>query len=375
MIPYHICVILLHHSYMSFQSKVIFKSKEIRANEIGQRLSLTEGFEYDVLKVANDWINQDNTKFEVQTSGSTGVPKKITLTREQIKASVHLTQDYFHLRQGQVAILCLDPKYIAGRMMIIRALEIGLDLICVPPTADPLAQLQFLQHISFAAFVPYQLEAILKSNQSIVQLNKIEKIIIGGAKIHNEIMDAIQSLPSKFYETYGMTETISHVAIKKLNPLESTFKTLSGISISIDERECLVIEAKHLGNQPIVTNDIVELSGSKEFQLIGRADNIINSGGLKIFPEALEEKLKDVKANWSGKRFFIAGIEDGSLGQRVVLVIEIDGLSEEEKSQILTQLKQHLPKWQVPKEIICLKEFERTDNGKVNRKMTMALLH
>lgn len=360
---------------MNFQSKIIFNSSEIGVREIELRLSLAEGFEYEVLKVANDWINQNNNEFEVQTSGSTGVPKKITLTRKQIKASVQLTQNYFQLRQGQVALLCLDPKFIAGRIMIIRALEIGLDLICVPPSADPLIQLKFTQTISFAAFVPYQLEAILKSSQSIIQLNQIEKIIVGGAKVQNEIIDAIQSLPTKFYETYGMTETITHVAIKKLNPMESQFNTLSGITISIDERQCLLIEANHLGNQPIVTNDIVKLNGPNGFQLIGRFDNTINSGGLKIFPEALEKKLQDIQSNWISSSFFITGMKDGSLGQKVVLVIETDTLSEKEKSQILARLKQHLPKWEVPKEIICLQEFKRTDTGKVNRKMTLAGLH
>jgi o-succinylbenzoate---CoA ligase len=346
----------------------IFSSHRINQDEIDIDLANQKGFEGQVLSFASDWLDMGHQTFEVQTSGSTGNPKKIFLSRTQLKASANLTQEFFQLKRGCTALLCLDPTFIAGKMMVVRAIEIGMDLICLPPTADPLKDLSIEAPITFAALVPYQLEAILKSPSSLSKLNKIKTVIVGGAKVSNSIIEKLQSHQTRFFETYGMTETITHVAVRSLNPLENNFKALKGFSFSKDSRDCLVIRAGHLEIEPIVTTDIVELISPTEFQLIGRADNIINTGGIKISPEAVEEKIANLKLPYlNGKIFLITGIKDESLGQRVVLFVEREKLTMQEQEQLLSELKLHLIKWEVPKEIICLKEFARTESGKVIR--------
>ena len=349
-----------------------FDSRAIQINEIGRIKNHADEFEYPILDFAREWLSPSIKKFEIQTSGSTGTPKKITLAREQIKESIKLTKDFFNLKPGQVALLCLDTNFIAGRMMIFRAIEIGLDLVCAPPVANPLEHIDCASPISFAALVPYQLESILKSPSSIARLNKIEKVILGGAKVSPSLIERIQPLPTQFYETYGMTETITHVAIRKLNPPENNFTALPGVSFSTDNRNCLVIRATHLGSNSIITNDVVELSGSKSFKLIGRADNIINTGGVKVSPEALEDKIESILSPFlDGKDFFIAGVNDPAFGQKVVLFMESAPLQEPDKNKILSQLKLHLEKWEVPKDIICVPLFKKTESGKVNRLETI----
>jgi o-succinylbenzoate---CoA ligase len=351
----------------------IFRSHRFNQEVIKQGLAKQQGFEGRVFSFASEWLDMEHQTFEVQTSGSTGNPKKISLSRAQLKASANLTKEFFQLKQGDTALLCLDPTFIAGKMMIVRAIEIGMDLICLPPTADPLSDLFIEAPIHFAAFVPYQLEAILKSQSSISKLEKIETVIVGGANVSNTTIEKLQTLPTKFFETYGMTETITHVAVRRLNPMENNFKALKGVSFSTDSRDRLVIEASHLGIDPIVTTDIVELISPTEFQLIGRADNIINTGGVKISPEAVEEKIANLHLPFLKERnFLIVGIKDEGLGQRVVLLLEGQTLSKQQQEKSIAELKLHLQKWEVPKEIVHVIEFARTENGKVIRPKSSA---
>jgi o-succinylbenzoate---CoA ligase len=352
---------------------LLFDGHQVGSGEVALNLNTSRGYEFDVLKFAGEWIDRQVTNFEVQTSGSTGHPKKIMLTRLQLASSAQRTREFFQLNPAGTALLCLDPSFIAGKMMIVRAFEIGMDLICIPPAANPLEDLKIETTIQLAAFVPYQLEAILKSPSSITKLRLVEKVIVGGAKVSDGIIERLQTLPSKFYETYGMTETITHVAVRKLNPLENNFKAMPGISFSADARGCLVISGNDLGSERIVTNDLVELFSATEFQLIGRADNIINTGGAKISPEAIEEKIAKLQLpTLHGTDFFVAGMEDNSLGQRVSLFVETSDAYRIDQQSILTVLKSNLKKWEVPKDIYPCREFVRTRSGKVSRRATVA---
>lgn len=354
-------------------SKVItfvFERFHVRSSEL-PALDFNDLSEYEssVLSFAKDWISKKQ-QFEFQTSGSTGTPRKIIFQREQIKESVRLTKDFFQLKQGHKALLCLDPNFVAGKMMLIRALEIGMNLYCLPPAANPMNTLD--EEIDFAAFVPYQLEAIINSTSA----NKIVHIktgILGGSPVSQSIIEKIQALETQFYETYGMTETLTHIAIRKLNPVQPDFHTLPGVKISLDERGCIGIRAKHLSNEMIQTNDVAILRDETSFRITGRYDNVINSAGVKISPELLESKIETiVKKIIEGPSYFIAGVADPEFGQKVMLYIETDTLSLETENQLMAELKSKLKKWEVPKAIVAIPQFTRTNSGKINRVATLS---
>ena len=257
-----------------------------------------------------DWIDKETT-VQVKTSGSTGIPKTIVLEKQHMVNSALATGKFFDLKAGDTALLCLSGAYIAGKMMLVRAMVLGLDLDWVEPTTTPLFSTN--KSYGFCAMVPMQLQA------SLSQLHRIKKLIVGGAALSKKLNEAVQNATTKIYETYGMTETITHIALRKVNhgPIDY-FKVLPNVKVDKDENDCLVINAPDLNASPIVTNDIVDLISDGEFKWLGRYDNVINSGGVKLIPEQIELKL----ASSIKGRFFVAGILDEQLGQKVILVVE-----------------------------------------------------
>ena len=310
----------------------------------------------DVNQFISDWYSPDD-EMVLQTSGSTGKPKSISVKKEWMKNSAHLTGKSFGLTEGDSALLCMPMKYIAGKMMVIRALELGLDLTVVEPSSHPLKGLEAT--IDFVAMVPLQLE------NSINQLDKIKTLIVGGGQVNPQLVEKLKTLSTQVYETYGMTETLTHVAIRSLNgPNKSdAFQALDGVHFEKDSRDCLVIHAPRLNPNPVITNDIIELESDNSFRLLGRIDNVINSGGIKIIPEVIEAKLSDVI---SDRRYIIAGIPDESLGEKVVLVVEGDEMD-------ISFLK--LDKYEEPKEIFFLDNFIVTTSGKIHRNNTIKRLN
>ncbi len=305
----------------------------------------------DVNQFISDWYCPKD-EMVLQTSGSTGKPKSISVKKEWMKNSAHLTGKSFGLTEGDSALLCMPMKYIAGKMMVIRALELGLDLKVVEPSSHPLKGLEAT--IDFVAMVPLQLE------NSINQLDKIKTLIVGGGQVNPQLVEKLKTLSTRVYETYGMTETLTHVAIRSLNgPNKSdAFQTLDGVHFEKDGRDCLVIHAPKLNPNPVTTNDIIELESENSFRWLGRHDYVINSGGIKIIPEVVESKLSSVIPN---RRFFIDGIPDESLGKKVVLVVEGD------KFDISLDV---LDKFEKPRKIVFIKKFEVTNSDKIHRKNT-----
>ncbi|MEK6154246.1 AMP-binding protein [Flavobacteriaceae bacterium 3-367] len=305
-----------------------------------------------------DWLS-DVPTLEVMTSGSTGKPKRLTLQKQAMVNSALATGDFFGLEVGDTALLCLPTNYIAGKMMLVRAMILGLELYYVEPTAQPLQAARGRYH--FVAMVPLQLAA------SLDELPRIKKLIVGGAPIPHALKEKIGDMPTAIYETYGMTETITHIAAKKITGPDRPFTILPGVVISKDERDCLVINAPHLLKETIPTNDVVDLVSETEFQWLGRYDNIINSGGVKLLPETIEAKLSPFVEN----RFFVAGLPDSKLGEKLVLVVE--GAPEED---LLAKLKasKKLKAFEVPKEVVAVEKFEETKNGKILRAASLALL-
>lgn len=310
-------------------------------------------YEKEIGKFLLEWLNKDDFIF-VQTSGSTGIPKKIYIPKKAMIASAIATGTFFNLQPKTTALLCLSAEYIAGKMMLVRALQLGLELDYVAPSSNPLNEVS--KEYDFVAMVPLQVDA------SIAHLYRIKKLIIGGAKLNSGLIERLVKLETKIYETYGMTETVSHIALKRIG--EKCFTILPSISIHVDDRNCLIIEAPNLYPEKIITNDIVELLSDKQFILKGRVDSVINSGGIKIYPEELEEKLS-LKLE---KRFFFSSVIDEKYGEQLILIIE--GKAFDIKHEIF----EGFSKFQVPKAIFFLDEFVEAGNNKINRKSTKAKL-
>ena len=315
-----------------------------------------------------DWFN-DQDFIIVNTSGSTGVPKPIQLKKEFMVNSAKATGAFFNLHKNTSALSCMSTGYIAGKMMLVRAMVLGWHIDVLKPMANPLSKVDKIY--DFSAMVPLQLQASLK------ELHKVKKLIIGGGIVSSDLKKKLQNVSTDIFATYGMTETITHIAVKKLNKITpnkrevSFYKTLPNVSIDIDKRGCLIISAPKISKEIVITNDIVKLYSTTTFEWLGRYDTIINSGGVKLNPETIEEKLSEVIR----KRFFVAGVPDAILGEKLLLVIEGD-LKKRELSAIKeTILKVHfLEKYEKPKEIVSVLKFAETATQKIHRKKTLDLV-
>jgi o-succinylbenzoate---CoA ligase len=369
-----------------------------------------------------EWFN-NNSFVEVKTSGSTGKPKLIQLQKKYMINSAKATGEYFNLPEKTSALLCMSPNYIAGKMMIVRALTLGWNMDVIEPTSHPLKNID--KEYDFAAMVPLQL------HNSLNDIQRIKKLIVGGGIVTNELLSKIQNVETNIFATYGMTETITHIAVKKLNNFNSViareekqsigsevkitsgdtllrndvieseakqsvkkdveipsqaenevhfrhaelvsashYNVLPNISISKDNRGCLIIDAPKISSKKIITNDLVELISDSTFKWLGRFDTIINSGGIKLMPEQIEAKLSDIIT----QRFFVAGISDVLLGEKLILVIEDQ--NNLNKDVILNRMKnlQLLSKYEIPKEIYFLGQFSETETKKINRRVTLKIL-
>lgn len=330
-------------------------------------------YEQKVIDFCKKWLKGEE-EFILKTSGSTGEPKPINLTRKQMIDSAKLTGKTFGLVEGDKALVCLNVDYIAGIMMLVRGMELGLNLTIIEPSGNPLENLKNHQ-FEFLAFVPLQLQNLLENKKNIDVLNNAKAIIVGGAAINEVLENNIQRLKAPVYSTYGMTETVSHIAIKRLNGGEKNdnFQVLEGIKIGIDERNCLNIIAEASNNQLIQTNDIVEIINEKEFKLIGRFDNIINSGGVKIQLEKVEKLIENEVKILKSKRYFAFGIPDEKLGQKLVLFVEGEEVNNEIKNAFFNNIQPVLSKYEVPKAIYFVEKFIETPTGKIDKKAMISM--
>jgi o-succinylbenzoate---CoA ligase len=329
-------------------------------------------FERATLSFCGAWLS-GRAKFTIQTSGSTGTPKTITLHRSQMEASARQTIKALTLQEEETALVCLDTRYIAGQMMLVRSLLSGMNIIAVEPAANPFKNIEG-QQIDFAALVPYQLDTILIETSG--QFDKVRCAIIGGAMVTNSLKEKLMPCPCKVFASYGMTETISHIALQRLNGpnAQTHFEAFSDVDLRRDERGCLCIKTAYL-EQEIVTNDLVELFENGKFRWLGRIDNVINSGGVKIIPEKVESVFEKVFDKYQIKNhFFVAGLPHEQLGQEVTLVIEGAPLEESVHEKIIVEARKHLSKYEQPKAVLSIPSFEQTATGKINRPLTLALL-
>jgi len=315
-------------------------------------------FETKVLDFIKEWFSDSET-VQIQSSGSTGIPKVFDVEKSKMLNSARMTCDFLGLSEGDFALICLPVEYISGKMMVVRSISRKLKLKIAEPSTTPLQNID--EQIDFCAMTPLQVE------NSLEKLHLIKNLIIGGAAVSETLKKKISRTlkisksQTQIFETYGMSETLSHIALREIFPdQENWFTVFEGVEISLDERDCLKIFAPQLNSEVLQTNDLVEINNKNQFRFLGRLDNVINSGGAKIFPEELE---KLIKQNIPNEAVFL-GIDDEKLGQKLILIIE--GESDDDlKSKIYNLGFQK--SFHKPKDIIFVQQIPRTPNGKVDR--------
>lgn len=355
------------HSYLLLNNKSI----SLSVIQKGEVKSSTP-FEEATLTFLHQWLNGKD-EFVLQTSGSTGTPKTITVTRAQLKASATATLQALAIQENATALICLPTHYIAGIMMLVRCLVGNLSMAICEPSANPISNFPSTTTFDFAAIVPYQVTEILNKN-GLAGIQRIKNLLIGGAPLASAIKEKLIEASTAVYLTYGMTETLSHIALQRISGVarESFFTALPSITLSQDERGCLVIQLPFL-DEIVKTNDLIEFRTPNTFYWLGRWDNVINSGGLKLIPEKIEEAIQSAFQNIGIKyHFFIAGIPDEKLGTKAVLVIE--SMTPVNEELLKNQLKNTLKNNEIPKHIYYLNTFEHTPTGKVKRTETLQKL-
>lgn len=339
------------------------------------KISCLSSFEREIITFINEWIKGKEI-FKLLTSGSTGPPKTISIHRKQMINSAEKTLDYLNIKKGGNALLCLNPKYIAGRMMIVRSLIGNLNLFAISPVSNPLLIDNLDYTFDLVALVPYQVTNILDHDRSTLRLKSIKNVLIGGAELPEGISTELKSFGNQIFQTFGMTETISHIALKKLSgeTISGFYEVLEGIDIGLDDRGCLTVLGDITAGRKIITNDLVTWVDKRKFIWRGRIDQVINSGGIKLNIMEVENKIKQLFISENiTYGIFVSGIPDLRLGERMILIVET--LEEKiEIKKIKTIFSTGLSKYERPREIHPIKKFLYTETGKINRSATLKLL-
>lgn len=305
-----------------------------------------------------DWFLGCN-QFMVHTSGSTGEPKPILVSRKSLIASAQRTISFFNLQPRQSVLLCLPIGFIAGKMMIVRALVGQLNLIPVEPSGFPLQTVT--NPVDFTAFTPMQMTNEL-SRTADSKIHLLRKVIIGGGAVSSGLDNLLKEQTFEAWETYGMTETLTHVALRKINGNnpQNSFFPLPDNDISADDKGCLVIRNPELLNGKVVTNDFADIFPDGSFRITGRWDNVINSGGVKIQPEKIEAAMAHI---YPGE-VYASSVSNDLLGNQLVLVVN---KQPDNPQVIFSLLEDKLPRHQMPASMYVLNEFPKTSSGKINR--------
>ncbi len=351
---------ILRLNFKAFDNKWML---DYAYQHIGGNFSPVE-WKNNLLYFLIDWFSEKET-LTVTTSGSTGQPKKTELSKKAMEAGAKTTIDFFGLKPGSKILICLPAQYIATKMMLVRGITGKLDVFAIPPSLFPVST--WTPPLDFAAFTPAQMSKLLQKEEGVDFVNGIKTIILGGSPVSSSLEEKIQSLKSSVWHTYGMTETMSHVALRKLNGVEksSFFHPLPGVKITLNNKQCITITAPHLNLFNLQTNDLGVINPDGGFIIKGRRDNIINSGGVKLIPEEIENRI----SRYMEFPFYIGALPDEILGEKMVMFVEkeITKPADEEKKKIERLLHNHLNGIEIPKEIIFQKKFKRTESGKIIR--------
>lgn len=305
----------------------------------------------------------------VHTSGSTGKPKPLLVEKRRMEASARKTCRFLHLQSGMTALLALPLDYIAGKMMVVRSEVCGLRLIAIEPSGNPLRAVK--EHIDFAAFTPMQVYNMLQDKEQRERLKLIGSVIIGGGGISEAMERELADFPNAIYSTYGMTETLSHIALRRLNgePRSPYYMPLEGVSVGLNADSCLVISAPDVAKDVLETHDIAEFSPDKSgFRILGRLDNVISTGGIKVLAEEIEQRLR----GHIPTPFFITKRKDEKFGEAITLVYERAKDTGKETSikkmrEICASL---LPKYHIPRYYLKVEHLPLTETGKPKRRLS-----
>ncbi|WP_425638172.1 AMP-binding protein [Algoriphagus yeomjeoni] len=340
-----------------------------RKEDFQLETSTIPGFVKAALAFCHDWLSEKES-FIQQTSGSTGVPKKIEISRAQMIASARGTQAFFQTDENTKLLCCLDPSYIAGKMMLVRAMVWNCPIELVEAKSNPLLEISDIP--DFVAMVPIQVEACIQDKTTLEKLKKIKHLIIGGAPLSSRLKKELIKNGILAYQTYGMTETVSHIALAKIVESDLIYKVLPGVDFGIDERNALWVKCASSNNELVQTNDLVELVNGNSFRWLGRADFVVNSGGVKLHPEILETKAEQaILDQFPNSSFFFFGKSDEKLGSKLCLAIETKEQDQKYVATLTETLQKVLPRYEVPKNIYLVPTFPRTETGKVNRPKTI----
>ena len=318
------------------------------------------------------WL-EGKEHFELKTSGSTGTPKTIHIHRSQIEASATATIHFFHLKEGDAVSCPLSIHVIGGQMMLYRSIIGGLNLYVIPPTKN-LEALDLTIRYTFMPVAALQLFDILSNQpEKISILNKLNHLLIGGSSLTDALLLRIRTMLScNVWQSYGMTETVSHIAMRSVRPIATDAYTfLEGIEADIDERSCLKLKGAVTHNEWLQTNDCVELLDKTHFIFQGRADFTVNSGGIKIQVEPIEKIIDTLFTALNiHAPFFVGGVADDALGEKLILAVDGLAIDIEKEQFIIKKLSEALPKYHAPKEIQPI-AFEYTPSGKIDRKKSL----
>ncbi len=350
--------------YLAKSTVLCINGTDIPASELANQalvnFNSTEDYLITIAQFLQHWLDE-TPSISVQTSGSTGKPKMVTLLKDRMVSSAKRTNTFFHLNTASNALLALPAEYIAGKMMLVRALVGGYRLIVQPPTSNPLQMLS--ERIDFTPLVPLQAMA------SKDQLKQTKTLLLGGAPVSTSMQEELlnHAGTTAIFQSYGMTETLSHIALRNLSKRESFYTCLPDVSLALGEQGNLIIHAPGITDNPLETTDAVKLLSPHTFEWLGRLDYVINSGGVKIHPEKVEEKL----APFFEVPLFIHHQSDAILGNAVILIVEQDEPVDEKLQHVAFSSLNRLEK---PKEIYSIPKFSRTVTGKIKREETVSLI-
>jgi O-succinylbenzoic acid--CoA ligase len=340
---------------------LLLNGKFISPGTLDEQLIIeTDVLAVKVLEFYREWIGEGE-EILLQTSGSTGKPKKLLVLKQSLIESAFATVHFFGLAKAMKALLCLSPDFIAGKMMIVRAMVSEMNLITTDVSANPVENLETV--IDFTAMVPLQVNQILK--QSPEKFHFLKTVIIGGSAMDVKLENDLQNIESQCFHTYGMTETLSHIALRPINGITKSdwFTPFDNIGISNDKRGCLIIAAPFIQKEPIVTNDMAEIDENGNFKIQGRIDNVIVSAGRKIHPEEVEQKIRHL----FNKPFIISALKDERAGETVVLFCE-ENPGIKALYQLWRELSETMETYEIPRQIIHIERIHFLESGKVDRK-------
>lgn len=319
---------------------------------------------FDLHRTLEDLVSGDGS-LPASTSGTTGPPRSMRIPAADLIASAQLTANVFGLRSGDRALLCLPCTFIAGKMMVVRAFVTGLDLVAIDPTGPVLPRIAGLPPFRFATFVPQQFLTALRTDATAVE-GAFGTVLLGGGPVSDALIAATEPLRIEVYHSYGSTETVTHVALRRLNGPQhsSMFTAIGDVTFAFDEQGRLIVHTPHLSTATHRTNDVVELVDERRFHWLGRADHVILSGGLKIHPEQLEARTTGTIAP---AHYFI-GVPDERLGQAVAIVLEAGSIGASERAELERRLATVLARHEMPRRWFVHRHLPRTSSGKVIRR-------